>query len=74
MEKAKIVIRSLDPSKNSAASETEINYLKNTLVDKEKVIKQLTVCKNEMRRLSLLLIERTFRLNSLVDYRKRMRS
>ena len=43
LEKAKIVIRSLDPSKNSAASDTEIQYLKASLSEKDKLIKQLTV-------------------------------
>lgn len=42
LEKAKIVIRSLDPSKNSAASETEIQYLKASVTEKDKLIKQLT--------------------------------
>ena len=50
LEKAKIVIRSLDPSKNSTASETEISYLKNSLIDKEKVIKQLMVCTEYLRK------------------------
>jgi len=43
LEKAKIVIRSLDPSKTSVASDAEIQYLKNSLVEKEKIVKQLVV-------------------------------
>ena len=43
LEKAKIVIRSLDPSKNSAASDTEIQYLKQTVAEKDILIKKLTV-------------------------------
>lgn len=43
LEKAKIVIQSLDPSKNSAASEAEIQYLKSSNTEKDKIIKQLTV-------------------------------
>lgn len=42
LEKAKIVIRSLDPSKNSAASDTEIQYLKQTVAEKDILIKKLT--------------------------------
>jgi len=38
LEKAKIVIRSLDPSKNSTASETEISYLKNSLIHLPSVV------------------------------------
>lgn len=49
LEKAKIVIRSLDPSKNSAASETEIQYLKASLAEKDKLIKQLTKENDKMR-------------------------
>lgn len=49
LEKAKIVIRSLDPSKNSAASDTEIQYLKASLSEKDKLIKQLTKENDKMR-------------------------
>jgi len=43
LEKAKIVIRSLDPSKTNIANDTEIQYLKNSLTEKEKIVKQLMV-------------------------------
>lgn len=41
LEKAKIVIKSLDPRNSNGIN--EIQYLKNQIIDKEKQIKQLMV-------------------------------
>ena len=43
LEKAKSVIRSLDPNKNQMNNAPHINKLKSELVEKEKYIKQLEV-------------------------------
>lgn len=43
LEKAKIVIKSLDP-RNGQPSDNELTFLRNQLADKDKLIKQLTVC------------------------------
>jgi len=43
LEKAKVVIKSLDP-RNSTSSNNEVQILKAQLAEKDKVIKQLTVC------------------------------
>jgi hypothetical protein len=45
LEKAKVVIKSLDPSYNQATS-SEIQTLKNQVTEKEKKIKQLVVSIN----------------------------
>jgi len=43
LEKAKVVIKSLDP-RNSTSTNNEVQILKAQLAEKDKVIKQLTVC------------------------------
>jgi hypothetical protein len=43
LEKAKIVIKYLDPTK-VAGNNSELDYLRSQLNDKERIIKQLTVC------------------------------
>ena len=42
LEKAKIVIKSLDP-RNGQPSDNELSFLRQQLTDKDKLIKQLTV-------------------------------
>lgn len=42
LEKAKVVIKSLDP-RNGSTSNHEIQFLKTQLTEKDKIIKQLTV-------------------------------
>lgn len=49
LEKARLVIKSLDPSKNSAACVTEIQNLKTHLADKDKIITQLKKENEKMR-------------------------
>lgn len=44
LEKAKIVIKTLDP-RNSTNGSNEVQFLKNQLAEKEKQIKHLTVTK-----------------------------
>ncbi len=42
LEKAKIVIKSLDP-RNNSTNNHEVQFLKTQMIEKDKTIKQLTV-------------------------------
>lgn len=49
LEKARLVIKSLDPNKNSTIRDTEIKILKEEAIENNKIVKQLTKENEKMR-------------------------